>query len=226
MPYIIFVLILLALVFTPSLWVKWTLNRHNADRPDFPGTGGELAMHLIQDGGLTGVTVERTDRGSHYDPDAKTVRLEPRFHDGRSVSAIAVATHEVGHAVQDHFGYQPLRVRHQLIRHSTWVHRAARITLYAAPFAGLAGRHPGFSLLVLLAGIAFMGIPVLIHLVTLPVELDASFKRALPVLEQGGYLEQADMPAARSVLRAAALTYVASAAVSMVNLVRWLRIVP
>ncbi len=226
MPYILFTLILFALILSPSLWVKWTLKRHAADRPDLPGTGGELALHLIEEGGLAGVTVERTDQGSHYDPTTKTVRLEARFYDEKSISAVAVATHEVGHAVQDHFDYQPLKARHKLIRHTAWAHRAAQVTLYAAPFAGLAGRHPGFSLLVLLAGVLFMGIPVLIHLATLPVEMDASFRRALPVLEQGGYLDQADLPAARSVLRAAALTYIAAALISMVNLLRWLRVIP
>jgi Zn-dependent membrane protease YugP len=223
MAYLFLIIGVLALAFAPSVWARWVLARHNQDRVDLPGTGGELAEHLVDEIGLQNVRVERTDLGSHYDPVSKTVRLEPRFFDGRSISAVAAATHEVGHAVQDHFDYPPLKARHILVRNTVWVHRAARIALFLAPFAGLAGRHPGFSLAVLLAGLLFMGIPVLVHLITLPVELDASYARALPILQAGRYLEEDDMPAARSVLRACALTYVAGALVSMFNLWRWIR---
>ncbi len=224
MIYLLPVLLALAAGFGPSLWAKWTLHRHNEDRADFPGTGGELAQHLVAELGLSGVVVEATDRGSHYDSEAKAVRLERRFFDGRSVSAVAASAHEVGHAIQDHLNYPPLRARHQLVRNTLWVQRVARMALYATPFAGLLGRHPGFALITILAGVLAMGISVIVHAITLPVEFDASFSRALPVLDEGGYLQASDMPAARSVLRACALTYVAGALMSMFNLFRWLRV--
>lgn len=223
MVYILLIGLLLAAAFAPSLWAKWVLSRNNTDRPDFPGTGGELAEHLVERHNLTGVVVEETDQGSHYDPIAKAVRLEPDYYHGRSVSAVAVAAHEVGHAIQDHENYPPLRTRHALVMNTTWVPHVARVAMFAAPIAGIATRAPGLALACVAAGAAAMAVNVLIHAVTLPVELDASYKRALPVLDQGGYLAREDMPAATSVLRACALTYVAGALTSMFNLWTWIR---
>src|ERR1700741_3193389 len=94
------VLILLAVVFGPQWWVRHVLARHGADRPDLPGTGAELARHLLDEAGLQTVAVEVTDRGDHYDPEARAVRLLPQHHDGRSIAAVAVAGHEVSHAGQ------------------------------------------------------------------------------------------------------------------------------
>ena len=91
-------LLLLALVFGPQLLVKRVLRQHGADRPDLPGTGAELARHLLDEANLQSVTVEKTDLGDHYDPDAHAVRLLPQHHDGRSVAAVAVAAHEIGRA--------------------------------------------------------------------------------------------------------------------------------
>src|SRR2546423_4008176 len=81
----------LALIFGPQLWIRRVLARHGAERPDLPGTGGELARHLLDEADLSGVTVELTGDGDHYDPEARAVRLIPRHHDGRSVAAAAGA---------------------------------------------------------------------------------------------------------------------------------------
>lgn len=221
---VILIIILLGLAFAPSLWAKYTLRRYSADRPDFPGNGAQLAEHLVAELGLEGVVVERADKGSHYDPDARAVRLEPRFYDARSVSAVAVAAHEVGHALQHHLEYGPLITRHKMVTNTVWIEKFARTALYISPFAGLLGRHPGFTLLTISMGVLAMGIGAVVHTVTLPVEFDASFGRALPILERGKYLDEDDMPAARAVLRACALTYVAAALMSMFNLLRWIRV--
>ncbi|MDA0338815.1 MAG: zinc metallopeptidase [Proteobacteria bacterium] len=223
MLYIVLIVLFLAAAFGPSVWAKWVLHRHNEDRLDFPGTGGELAQHLVTELGLSDVIVERTDAGSHYDPVAKAIRLEPAYFTGRSVSAVAVAAHEVGHAVQDHQNYGPLRTRHQLITKTIWIQRFARYAMYAAPIVGILSFNPRLALATILIGFLGMGISVVIHLATLPVELDASFGRALPVLEHDGYLATPDMPAARSVLRACALTYVADALMTMFNFWTWFR---
>src|SRR5437868_10007325 len=90
----------LALLFGPQLWVRRVMAQHGADRPDLPGTGAELARHLLDEAELPSVTVEKTDIGDHYDPEARAVRLLPQHHDGRSIAAVAVAAHEVSHAVQ------------------------------------------------------------------------------------------------------------------------------
>jgi hypothetical protein len=218
------VLILLAVVFGPQLWVRYVMRRHGDERPDFPGTGGELARHLLDEAGLHAIAVETTDRGDHYDPDAQAVRLLPEHHDGRSVAAVAVAAHEVSHAVQHARGEAGFALRVHLARNLAWIDRAATIVMLAAPLVFIVVKAPALFALQILAGVLLLGMHIVVHLVTLPVEFDASFAKALPVLERGRYLGPADMPAARSVLRAAAWTYVAAALATLLNVARWFRI--
>jgi len=217
-------LLLLALVFGPQLLVKRVLRQHGADRPDLPGTGAELARHLLDEANLQSVTVEKTDLGDHYDPDAHAVRLLPQHHDGRSVAAVAVAAHEVSHAVQHARGETAFMRRLELIRSLVWVERAAGVVLMLTPIVLIVVRSPALAVLQVIAGIALLGIRVVVHATTLPVEFDASFGKALPVLVRGRYLGAGDMQAARSVLKAAAYTYVAAALASLLDVARWFRI--
>ena len=90
MLWIILILIIGGLVIGPTLWIQSVMSRHAADRPDFPGTGGELARHLLDSAGLQSVTVESGADGDHYDPTDKVVRLTTKNHDGRSLTAVAV----------------------------------------------------------------------------------------------------------------------------------------
>ncbi len=214
----------LALLFVPSLWVNYVMQRHSADRPDYPGTGGELAVHLLERAGLGHVKVEVTPAGDHYDPIDKAVRLTQQNFEGRSLTAVAVATHEVAHALQDAQGYAPLHLRTRLAGLVAVIQKAGSAILLATPFIGLLTRAPSLILFELAAGLALMASSVVAHLVTLPMELDASFKRALPMLEQGEYIHEDDLPAARQVLKAAAFTYIASALISLLNVMRWLRV--
>src|SRR5205814_10727314 len=126
-------LILLAAGFGPQVWVHHVLRRHGADRPDLAGTGGELARHLLDEAGLHSVKVETTDRGDHYDPEARAVRLLPQHHDGRSVAAVAVAAHEVSHAIQHARGERPFALRFALVKRIIWIDRIASIILLLAP---------------------------------------------------------------------------------------------
>src|SRR5216684_115593 len=126
-------LILLAVVFGPQVWVHHVLRRHGADRPDLPGTGGELARHLLDEAGLHSVKVETTDRGDHYDPETRAVRLLPQHHDGRSVAAVAIAAHEVSHAVQHARGEPSFARRVALVGRLVWVERVAGGMLLLAP---------------------------------------------------------------------------------------------
>lgn len=223
MPWLILLLLILLLVFGPSLWAKYVLARHADDRPDYPGTGGELARHLLDEAGLPEVTVEPTDAGDHYDPSDKAVRLTRDNLDGRSLTAVAVAAHEVGHALQDRDGYAPLKTRTRLIKTIGGLQKLGSVILFGTFILGAVSRSPLVALLGVGAGVATMAGAVVIHLVTLPVEFDASFKRALPILKRGGYLPKDDLPAAHSILRACALTYVASSLSSLLNLWRWIR---
>jgi Zn-dependent membrane protease YugP len=216
-------LILLAIVLGPQVWVRRVLAQHGLDRPDLPGTGGELARHLLDEAGLQQVQVERSDRGDHYDPQALAVRLSPQHHDGRSVAAVAVAAHEVSHAVQHARGEPAFARRFGLVKKLIWIERAASAVLLLAPVVFIVVKAPIVVALQVVGGLLLLLIRVVVHVVTLPVEFDASFGKALPVLEQGRYLSAADLPAARNVLRAAAWTYVASALVTLVDVARWFR---
>jgi Zn-dependent membrane protease YugP len=217
------ILLLLVLVFGPSWWIKHVLKKHGADRPDLPGTGGEFARHLLDEANLHEVQVETTDLGDHYDPEARVVRLLPQHYEGRSVAAVAVAAHEVSHAIQHARGDPAFVRRVELVRNLVWVERAAMVVLVLAPVLAILVKSPLIVAFNIVAAVMLLAIHVVVHVVTLPVEFDASFGKALPVLEGRGYLSRQDMPAARSVLKAAAYTYVAAALATLLNVARWIR---
>lgn len=224
MHWLILALAIVGVLFGPQLWVQWVMRRYSTPRTDFPGTGGALARHLLNRFQLERVTVETTDKGDHYDPVAQTVRLSPEHCDGRSLTAIVIAAHEVGHALQDASDYRPLRWRHRLVGFANFAQQLGNGLILATPIIAAITRLPSAGLLLLAGGIASIGSAALVHLITLPVEWNASFKRALPLLEAGGYISKQDLPAARHILRAAAFTYVAGALASLLNLLRWLRV--
>jgi uncharacterized protein len=218
------ILVILAVVVLPQVLVRQTITRHGVDRPDLPGTGGELARHLLDRFGLQQVAVETTDSGDHYDPGAKAVRLLPQHFSGRSLSAVAIAAHEVSHALQDARGEKLLAFRQSLATLALATDRLAGIFFVAAPVLAVLVRSPIAMLALVGLGIALLSVRVLVSLVTLPVEIDASFSKALPILKDGRYVAEDDLPAVRSVLRAAAFTYLAGALISLVNLWRWIRL--
>ncbi len=160
--------------------------------------------------------------GDHYSPEEKVVRLSARNFDGKSVTAVAVAAHEVGHALQHQDNYAPLMLRQRLAGLCIIIERTGGILLMATPMVFAVTHSPVVLLAELVLGLGILASTVVIHIFTLPTEFDASFKRALPILEN--YLRPEDMPGARQVLKAAAFTYVASALVSILNIARWLRI--
>ena len=224
MIYVIVGIVLLVLVYGPQLWVRWVLNRHNRRPEDnFPGTGGELARHLLDRYQLAEISVEITEAGDHYDPDARAVRLTRDKFDGRTLTAITVAAHECGHALQ-HAAGEPLFLwRTRLARFSIVAQGLGSFLLFAAPFIVMVTRLPSAAALNLVGALLVMGFAVLLHLLTLPVELDASFNKALPLLNSG-YLADHQKAPARSILRAAAWTYVAGSLASLLNFWRWLAV--
>jgi Zn-dependent membrane protease YugP len=215
------IILVLAAVFAPQLWARYILKRFSRQRDEIPGTGGELAIHLIENSKLEGVTVERIPQGDHYDPIEKVVRLSESVYDGKSLTAVVVAAHEVGHAIQDKFDYAPLKLRTHLVRLTAISERVGAMILIALPFITALTRIPATGVLMLVSGIAVLLVPVAVHLVTLPVEFDASFKRALPILALG-YVPRDELPAARRLLTACALTYVAASLSAILNFWRWI----
>lgn len=220
---VVFVGILL-LAYLPQAWVSYVISANSKHRPEFPGTGGEFARYLLDEMKLSHVRVEHSDIGDHYDPIAKAVRLRGANMHGQSLSAVVIAAHEVGHAMQDAIGYAPLAVRTRMARHLPPIQMLGSVLIIGAPLTILVTKSPAGMILPIIGGVAVIGISVLMHVVTLPVEFDASFRRALPVLERGQFLNERDMRAARRILWAAALTYVAGAAMSLLNAVRWIRV--
>jgi Zn-dependent membrane protease YugP len=221
---IIVLALVLALALLPQMWVKKVIARHDGERKDFPGTGGEFARHVLDEMKLDHVKVEETDLGDHYDPDAKAVRLSPQHLNGRSLSAVVIAAHEAGHAMQDATGYPPLQARTRLAKQAIRAEKVGAVVMLAAPIVMALAKAPYLLVIEVFAGVMILALSILLHAVTLPVEFDASFRRALPVLRAGRYLDDKDMPAAREILRAAAFTYVAAAAMSLLNVARWFRV--
>lgn len=221
MLYLILVIVIAALIVGPSYWVKHTLEKYSNPDDRYPGTGGELARILLDWANLQTVKVEVTEQGDHYDPLAKAVRLTAdKFH-GRSLTAITVAAHEVGHAVQDRDGYVPLKLRTRLVQIAAPAEKLGAAILMIAPVIAVVTRAPVAGALFLAGGLLTLGTAALIHMFTLPMEMHASFARALPMLEQGKYLMPGDELHARRILRAAAWTYVAASLMTLLNIGRW-----
>ncbi len=221
---VVLIVVVLIIVFGPGLWVRRVMDKYSAPEDRYAGTGAQLARHLLNKHGLETVAVERTKDGDHYDPTEKVVRLTDDNFDGKSLTAITIAAHEFGHALQDHQGYGPLRWRTRLVRGTQVVEKAGAGVLIAAPFIAILTRAPVPSLILFAAGFLTLASTVLIHAVTLPTEFDASFNRALPILDKFGILKKVDRPHAHRLLTAAALTYVSASLMSLLNIARWFAI--
>lgn len=182
-------------------------------------TGAEVARDILDSHGLHHVKVEHTPGmlSDHYDPIAKTVRLSDPNFNSPSLAALAVAAHEVGHAIQDAKMYAPLVMRARLAGPLSVVANLGQLAL----MGGLLMIASSFGQTMLLIGIIGLGAALVFHLVTLPVEFDAS-NRALALLENNGYLSRQENEGARKVLNAAALTYVIAAVSSALQLLYYL----
>ncbi|HTR97163.1 MAG TPA: zinc metallopeptidase [Candidatus Acidoferrales bacterium] len=215
-----FVLLLPAMAF--ALWAQWKVRSTYQKFAQVPAangmTGEAMARAIMQRNGVTDVRIEEIggQLSDHYDPGAHTVRLSPDIYEGHSIAAIAVAAHEVGHVLQHHRGYVPLSLR------ASFAPVAGIGSSLAMPlfFIGLLfSRSMPFSGVLMDLGIVFFAGAVLFHFVTLPVEFDAS-RRALAQLTESGAVMPQEVAGAKKVLDAAALTYVAAAAMAALQLMR------
>jgi uncharacterized protein len=222
MIYLIIVFALLVL-FGPHLWAKHILNKYNRQEY-FSGTGIDLARMILARLNIEDVAVDVTDIGDHYDPVAKTIRLTSKICGRKTLSAVVVASHEVGHAIQDHTGYKPLKTRTRMIVTAQKLERIGAIIMMGVPVLAGVTRAPSVGVLLFFGGLTTLCVPVLVHLITLPAEFDASFKRALPLLSSGSYIPPEDIPAAKQILLACALTYVANSLIGLLNVWRWIRL--
>ncbi len=223
MTFVLITIVLIAVLYGPTYWARHVLNKYNR-REYFSGTGLELAQLLLDRMALSAIRVEASALPNHYDPTNKTVRLNHQNSNRRSLTAVVAAAHEVAHAVQHHTGYTPMLTRQRWIGAAHTAEKIGAGLLMAMPLITLVTRVPATGAIMFICGLAVIGLPVLIHLVTLPVEFDASFRRALPMLTTGKYIPPEDVPAARRILLACALTYVAHALSGLLNVWRWIRI--
>lgn len=223
MPFLLLIVIIIIALVGPGLWVKRVLAQHSNIRDDLQGTGGELANHLIDRFKLEDVKVEGTKLGDHYDPRDKTIRLSEHVLNNKSLTAVATAAHEFGHALQHARNYRALTTRTTLAQAGGSIQRLASVAIIVLPILAIVPGLAIFSRFLLIAIIGSMFLTTLIHLITLPVEFDASFGRALPILKQGQYLNKQDLAKVRKVLLACALTYVSQAMFGLLNFSRWFR---
>lgn len=215
--------VIIIVLYGPQLWANHVLSRYNKD-PYFSGNGFELANLLLSKAGILNVRVEGTPLGDHYDPMEKAIRLTEKRCGRNTLTAVVVAAHEVGHAIQDHTGFKPLLRRTQMMGTAAKLEKIGAAIIFLIPIITLASRVPASGFLMFLGGLGTLCVPVLVHMLTLPTEFDASFNRALPMLSTGEFIPTEDIPAAKKILLACSLTYVASALMGLLNIWRWLRI--
>ena len=216
-------LLLMILIFGVSMMAQFyltsTYGRFSRIRNGRNLTGAEVARDILDANGLQHVTVEMVpgQLSDHYDPIHKAVRLSEGNYSQPSLAALAVAAHEVGHAIQDAKAYTPLVVRFRL---APVLSVSANLGQFAL-MIGIFMLASSFGQTMLLIGIIGLAAALLFHVVTLPVEFDAS-ARALRILEGNGYLTREENSGARSVLTAAAMTYVVAALGALATLVYYL----
>lgn len=212
-----FILLVPALVF--ALWAQWrvkaTFSRYLKIPVSKGFSGAQVARALLDDAGLHNVPVEiiPTQLGDHYDPRQRRLRLSPEVYNGHTVASLGVAAHETGHAIQHQEGYIALILRNQLYPVAALGSNAAFPLAILGIFLGMTG--------LITLGIYLFIAALVFQLITLPVEYNAS-ARAQQLLSAGGYVTSTEADGVRQVLNAAALTYVAAAAVALTQLLRLL----
>lgn len=194
--------------------VKSVYNKFSKIPSAWGRSGSTVAQDIMRQNQLYDLELEEGEGtlSDHYDPRSKKVVLSPENYRGNSIASLSVTAHEIGHAIQHRKGYSALQWRHSLLP----VANIGSTMAFPLFFIGLI--LPSFAVLMDVGIILFTGV-VIFQLITLPVEFNAS-SRAIAILKNGGYLAPNEVPMAKQVLNAAALTYVAATAVSMIHLLR------
>ena len=204
-------------LFIPNLWVQHILRKNNRVLTDMPFTGRELGEKILHEQQITNVSIKSIKQMDHYNPIEKKIHIGEDKLNKKSITSIAVVAHEIGHAIQDKENYKPLIMRQKLIEKTMIFQRIGSFLLVIGlPSIFAFTKSPVITFIAAMIIMGCLSTNVLIHLITLPVEFDASFKRALPILQK--YVPKENMKQCRSVLRAAALTYLAQSIVSIFRL--------
>lgn len=211
--FLLFILFIMASM--ASMGVKSTFNKYHKIRNSRGLTGAQAAEMMLRQNGIYNVKIERVGGylSDHYDPRTNTIRLSEPVYDNPSVASVSVACHEAGHALQHAGEYAPLKIRTALLPMAQLGSQALWPLFMIGVFLSMPS--------LINVGILFFSFSVIFQLLTLPVEFNAS-SRAITMMEQFGILSTEENDDARKVLRAAAMTYVAAAAMAVGQLIRML----
>lgn len=215
-------LALALLLAAPKIWARYVFYKHSVLRKDIPGTGGQLVTHLLRRLKLVRVKLKRARHRSHYNADTKAVCLTDQTMNTRSLTAVVRAAFEVGHAAQDAKDTSVLRFREGILRLAKlgeWVGSGA---LLSAPLMAIV--LPPFAGLLLFVALVSMLTGAAVHVVLLPIEWQAGFAFALPLLNDGSYVREEDQAAVKQLLIACAFSRLAYALANLLDGRHWLRV--
>ena len=213
---IAYLIIFLILSTAPVIWLNYVFHKNDQILINMPFTGLEFGKLILKDYGLTEVKIEKSLSVDHYDLLEKKVKVTQERLSKKSLTAISIVCHEIGHAIQHKEKYKALEQRTSLVRNTAWISQiGSSILLIGIPTILATGYYPLIKVCLLLALLSLL-IGIIVHLITLEVELDASFNKALPILIEKVPPEYHN--SCKSILRAAAFTYVIGVVRNFVSL--------
>ena len=212
----IFLIVLFSISILPVVWINYVFKKNDEILPNMPFNGFEFGNQLIKELELKDVCLEKTLIGDHYDLDQRKVKVGEDRLRKKSLTSISIICHEIGHAIQHAENYTPLITRTKLVKNTLWINKIAFAVIYIGlPIIFATGYLPLIKVCILLILLSLF-IGVVIHLVTLEVELDASFNKAMPIIKKK--IPAVYHDSCRSILRAAAFTYVVGVFKNLISL--------
>ena len=212
----IFLIILFSISILPVVWINYVFKKNDEILPNMPFNGIEFGNQLIKELELKDVCLEKTLIGDHYDLDQRKVKVGEDRLRKKSLTSISIICHEIGHAIQHAENYTPLITRTKLVKNTLWINKITFAVIYIGlPIIFATGYLPLIKVCILLILLSLF-IGVVIHLVTLEVELDASFNKAMPIIKKK--IPAVYHDSCRSILRAAAFTYVVGVFKNLISL--------
>ena len=212
----IFLIVLLSISILPVIWINYVFKKNDEILPNMPFNGIEFGNQLIKELELKDVCLEKTLIGDHYDLDQRKVKVGEDRLRKKSLTSISIICHEIGHAIQHAENYTQLITRTKLVKNTLWINKITFAVIYIGlPIIFATGYLPLIKVCILLILLSLF-IGVVIHLVTLEVELDASFNKAMPIIKKK--IPAVYHDSCRSILRAAAFTYVVGVFKNLISL--------
>ena len=209
-------IVLFSISILPVVWINYVFKKNDEILPNMPFNGIEFGNQLIKELELKDVCLEKTLIGDHYDLDQRKVKVGEDRLRKKSLTSISIICHEIGHAIQHAENYTPLVTRTKLVKNTLWINKIAFAVIYIGlPIIFATGYLPLIKVCILLILLSLF-IGVVIHLVTLEVELDASFNKAMPIIKKK--IPAVYHDSCRSILRAAAFTYVIGVFKNLISL--------